>query len=270
MKKINTRKIFVLVLWILGLSGLAVSMAFATKKEGAVKIEHLNVTVAGTGDNAFIDEEDVKEYLSAQKDSILNTEKRSLDVNKIEKTLNAHPAIENADIAVEVNGDVNIDVKQRTPLLRVFNMDGESYYIDTQARLMPLSDKYTARVLVATGYIHEPYSRRYLLSVHDMVKNESLSQASLLDELYALADYISKDSILTDLVQQINVDNNNEFELYPAIGDHKIVFGDATDIVEKFNNLKIFYAEGLNKTDSWNKYSIINIKYKNQVVCTKK
>jgi hypothetical protein len=32
----------------------------------------------------------------------------------------------------------------------------------------------------------------------------------------------------------------------------------------------MFYTEGLNKTDGWNKYSIINIKYKNQVVCTKK
>ena len=39
---------------------------------------------------------------------------------------------------------------------------------------------------------------------------------------------------------------------------------------EKFEKLKMFYTEGLNKTDGWNKYSTINIKYKNQVVCTKK
>jgi cell division protein FtsQ len=48
------------------------------------------------------------------------------------------------------------------------------------------------------------------------------------------------------------------------------VFGDAKDFEEKFEKLKTFYTEGLNKTDGWNKYSTINIKYKNQVVCTKK
>lgn len=270
MKKINTKKIITLVLWILGLSGLAASLAFASRKEKLVKIEHLNVNVSGSGENSFIDEEDVKDYLSEQKDSVVNIEKAKLDVNKIEKTLNAHPAIENADISVDVNGDVSIEVMQRTPLLRVFCEDGESYYIDTQAKLMPLSDKYTARVLIATGYIYEPYARRYQLSVKDIAKSEVFSKTSVLDDLYALADYISKDSTLADLVQQINVTKDKEFELYPSIGDHKIMFGEATDIEEKFNNLKVFYTEGLNKTNGWNKYSVINIKYKNQVVCTKK
>jgi len=270
MKKINAKKIITLVLWILGLSGLAVSLAFASRKEKLVKTEHLSVNVSGSGENSFIDEEDVKDYLSGQKDSVVNIEKAKLDVNKIEKTLNAHPAIENADISVDVNGDVSIEIIQRTPLLRVFCEDGESYYIDTQAKLMPLSDKYTARVLIATGYIYEPYARRYQLSVKDIAKSEVFSKTSVLDDLYALADYISKDSTLADLVQQINVTKDKEFELYPSIGDHKIVFGEATDIEEKFNNLKVFYTEGLNKTDGWNKYSVINIKYKNQVVCTKK
>jgi cell division protein FtsQ len=71
-------------------------------------------------------------------------------------------------------------------------------------------------------------------------------------------------------VHQINVTNEKELELYLAVGNHKIIFGDANDIEEKFKKLKIFYTEGLNKTDGWNKYSVINVKYKNQVVCTKK
>ena len=71
-------------------------------------------------------------------------------------------------------------------------------------------------------------------------------------------------------MHQINVTNEKELELYLAVGNHKIIFGDANDIEEKFKKLKIFYTEGLNKTDGWNKYSVINVKYKNQVVCTKK
>jgi cell division protein FtsQ len=85
-----------------------------------------------------------------------------------------------------------------------------------------------------------------------------------------MADYIRKDSVLNNLVHQIKVLPDKEFELYLAIGNHKILFGEAVDIEAKFKKLKLFYTDGLNKTDGWNKYSIINIKYKNQVVCTKK
>ena len=270
MKKLNTRKIGIAVLWIIGLSGLVASMAFVSRKSADVKVEHVNVNILNPELNNFIEESDVKEYLQAQDNSMLEQEKSSVDVNTIEKTLNAHPAIENADIAVDINGDVDIQVKQRTPLFRIINADGESYYIDTQARPMPLSDKYTARVLVATGELHEPYARRYQYTVNQIAANKAFAEACLLDDLYLLADYIAKDTVLNSLIQQINVTPTREFELYPSIGGHKIVFGPATGIEEKFTNLKVFYTEGLNRTNGWNKYAVINIKYKNQVVCTKK
>ncbi len=269
MKKINFRKIVIIVLWIIGLSGLLTSLAFATGKEKNVVAQNLLVSVSNTEVNTFIDEEDVKEFFNERKDSILNTSLKNIDVNNLEKALNSHPAVENAEISVDINGDVVINVKQRTPLVRVINMDGESYYIDDRSKLMPLN-KYTARVLVATGFINEPYATRYQVPVNDLAKNEAFSKTSVLDDIYAVSSYIAKDSVLTSLIHQINVNADKELELYPSIGEHVIVFGEATDIEEKFRKLKLFYTEGLNKTDGWNKYSIINIKYKNQVVCTKK
>ena len=59
-------------------------------------------------------------------------------------------------------------------------------------------------------------------------------------------------------------------ELYPAVGGHKIIFGTTEDMEEKFEKLKVFYKEGLSSIDSWTNYSVINLKYKNQVVCIKK
>ena len=88
--------------------------------------------------------------------------------------------------------------------------------------------------------------------------------------IFTISLYSSQDSVLNSLIHQINITPDKEIELYPAIGDHKIIFGEGNDFEEKFNKLKLFYTEGLNKTDGWNKYSVINIKYKNQVVCTKK
>jgi cell division protein FtsQ len=66
------------------------------------------------------------------------------------------------------------------------------------------------------------------------------------------------------------INTDKEIELYPAVGGHKIIFGKGDDIEEKFEKLKVFYREGLNSIDSWNKYSSINLKYKSQVVCIKR
>jgi cell division protein FtsQ len=92
----------------------------------------------------------------------------------------------------------------------------------------------------------------------------------MLDDIYEMATYIANDTLLNGLIHQLSINEDKEFEMYPSIGDHKIIFGGATDIAEKFEKLKLFYREGLNKTDNWKKYTIVNLKYKNQVVCTKK
>ena len=135
---------------------------------------------------------------------------------------------------------------------------------------MPLSDKYTARVLVVNGNIHEPFVRRNMYTVKEIAKNEIFKEVSMLDDIYEMATFIANDSVLSPLIQQLSITSEKEFEMFPAVGNHKIIFGEATNIEEKFEKLKLFYKEGLNKTDNWNKYAIVNLKYSNQVVCTKK
>ena len=48
-----------------------------------------------------------------------------------------------------------------------------------------------------------------------------------------------------------------------------IVIGEVYNLESKFNKLMLFYEEGLSKT-GWNEYKTINLKYKDQVVCTKR
>lgn len=155
-------------------------------------------------------------------------------------------------------------------MLRVFNSSGESYYIDSTGRIMPLSFKSTSRVLVANGFLNEPFARRYQFSMQDINNNENLKAITKLDDLYEITGKLYADSCLRSLIHQIYVDQNGEFVLIPAIGKQQILLGkSADDLSHKLNKLKLFYLEGLNKTDSWNKYSSINLKYKNIVVCTK-
>ena len=70
-------------------------------------------------------------------------------------------------------------------------------------------------------------------------------------------------------ITAIAFDEKNEIVLYPRVGDHKIILGVAGDFKNKFEKLKVFYRQGLGKV-GWDRYSMINLKYHNQVVCTKR
>jgi len=270
LKKINYKKIFVVLFWLFTFAGLTTTLGFISKREKNVIARELNINIFNADENPFLSDNDVKQFLAERKEPVLNTAYKDIDIPGLEKALNSHPAIENAEVSGDINGEIKIDITQRTPVLRVINKDGESYYIDSQSKLMPLNDNYSARVLVATGEIYEPFARRYQFSVDQIKKNKLFSEVSILDDILDVSVYVNNDSCLSHLIQQVNVNADRELELFPAIGNHKIIFGDAKNIAEKFNKLKLFYTQGLNKSDGWAKYSQINLKYKNLVVCTKK
>ncbi len=270
MKKINFKKIGVLVLWFLGIAGLISSLAFVTASENKVKGKKVDIVIEKDDDNSFLDEDDILNFLKDRNDTFVNQPMKDINVYKIERALNTHPSIASSEVAVTVNGDVSISIKQRKPIVRIINSKGESFYIDNHATVMPLADHYTARVLIVNGFIPEKYSQFYNISVPQIEKDSAFKAITVIDDIYEVANYIKNDSLLNSLIIQMYINNDREIELYPAIGNQKIIFGNDDDIADKFEKLKIFYTQGLNSVDGWNKYSIINLKYKNQVVCIKK
>ncbi len=270
MRKINYRKLLIAGLWIFAIAGLTVSLAFVSKSEKNTVVQQLNISIHNNEENLFLKEKDIEKFLKSRNKAIVSSKFKNISIPELEKVLNSHPAVENAEVSSDINGDVNVNITQRTPVCRIFNLDGESYYIDSQSKLMPLNENYSARVIVANGFITEPYARRYQYSVSQIKDNKLFREVSILDDVLDVATYINADTTLSSLIHQVYVNEEKELELFPAIGNHKIIFGKAELLSEKFNKLKLFYTQGLNKADSWTKYATINLKYKNLVVCTKK
>ena len=71
------------------------------------------------------------------------------------------------------------------------------------------------------------------------------------------------------MIEQIYVNQYEEFTLIPKVGRQKIIFGKYEDVEDKFNRLELFYAEGMSR-EGWQKYKTINLKYRRQVVCEKR
>ena len=74
---------------------------------------------------------------------------------------------------------------------------------------------------------------------------------------------------MNNQIEQICVFPNKEVELIPRVGRFRIVLGALDDFEEKLNKLRLFYDQAIPKV-GWDKYSVIDLKYKNQIVCTKK
>jgi cell division protein FtsQ len=134
----------------------------------------------------------------------------------------------------------------------VFSLAGKSFYIDSNIRVLPLSDKFSARLPVFTGYANNP---GFL----------SKADSALLTDVKSLSIALQSDSFLMAMIDQVDITLQRRFEMIPKIGNQLIVFGNAEDIAAKFEKLKLFYKNVITKS-GFSKYSIIDLQYKNQVV----
>ena len=141
--------------------------------------------------------------------------------------------------------------------------------MDSNGKLMLWNPNFTPRMLVVSGDIKETYEAWHRTSMDELINNDTLKTHTLLDDFYSMARFILADEFWSAHVEQIYVNNHGEMELVPKVGNHKIIFGTSYQMEEKFWKLKTFYKEGLNFT-GWESYDTLNLKFENQVVCTKK
>lgn len=253
--------------WVLLLTVLVVILGFVSTVQKDKKCSDITINIDQKEGNYFIDKDDIYSMMYHEVDSIIGRPLTEIQTEKLEYKINNHPSIYNSEIHKTVNGNLVINVQQRKPIVRVFAADGDSYYLDETGRVMPPSTKYTSRVFVANGFIYDSFLDINELSVNQF--EDSLKTESLIDDIFAFAQFIQNDPLWKAQIEQLYVNKDFEIELIPRVGNHRIVFGDATEIAKKFNKLKIFYAKGLSMT-GWNEYSVINLKYANQIVCKKR
>ena len=134
----------------------------------------------------------------------------------------------------------------------------------------------SAAVPFANGFIYDKEAGHKVRTVEKNEISDTSFHPLTIEKVYMLADYIRHHEFWNDQVQQVFVNADGDLELIPRVGNHTIILGDVTagqngekELNEKFKKLFLFYKEGLSK-QGWDKYSAINLKYKDQVVCTKK
>jgi cell division protein FtsQ len=244
------------MLWVLFLAVVAVILFSAVRSRSRSMADDTRVEIIPlAGDSYLIRESDVRQLLLRTFGNTLKgTELARLPIEEIEQVLEKNTFIANADVYVDGQKALNIKVTQREPVLRVMDTSGGNYYIDKNGTKMQTSEHFAAHVLVATGKLPT-----YTADFMDRKRNR-------LRDAFMLTQRIQEDEFLKGFVQQIHLNNNEEFVLVPLIGDQLIVLGSIRRLEEKIKYLKEFYLKGMPYA-GWRKYSRINLKYTDQVVC---
>ena len=201
--------------------------------------------------------------------NVIGASVSSINTKNIEQILRQYSSIKSAEVYVTLEGDIRVEIEQRNPIFRIINKRGQSYYVDQEGTLMPLSSKYSSHVLIVNGNIVEHFEINRTSDINCDTSEENWKTNRLVCDLYQLCKFIYEDDFWRSQIQQIYVSDEWEFELIPRVGAHIIYFGDINNYEKKFRNLRAFYLQGLNNI-GWNKYEEISLRFDNQVICTKR
>jgi cell division protein FtsQ len=241
---------------------------FICNKEKIQKISALKIRIVDSTENQFIRSADIRNILDQKKYFRFGQDITSLNLEDMEKSLRTRQIINQAEAFITEPGVLHVEIRQKTPFVRVFNRYGQGYYLDRMGNVIPVSGSFSPFVMVASGFIAEPFTIGKTLNIFE-VKHDSLPRSlHTIYDVYKLAEFITADEFWNAQIEQIYVNNHYEFELIPRVGSHVIEMGKVEHLDEKFENLKILYLRGFNNL-GWNQYDKISLKYKNQVVCTK-
>ena len=259
------RKLKILFVWLCLAAYLVFSLGFVRTRYNEQVCVAINVNITDSAKNKFVTQDDVMKVLLENGVRILGHPQVAINTVDLENLLSEGPFVKKASVYKTVDGTLNADITQRRPVLRVINQRGQSYYLDSEGIILPVSPDYTSRVLVANGHIAEQLNSGSVRSIFeaDAGKNR------VFFDLYTLAMFIDSSELWKAQITQIYVNSKFEFEMIPRVGAHVIKLGNASNYEDKFRKLEAFYRYGLNSM-GWNRYREINLKYDNQIVCTKR
>jgi cell division protein FtsQ len=200
------------------------------------------------GGQAVLGKNQIEKMIRTNRVNPVGRQLSQIRTSEIEKVLQKGDFIRKAEVYKTIGGTVKIRIYQRVPVLRVMSSSGSDYCIDNEGKVMPVPRGFATCVPIATGNISESYAQQ---------------------KLYDLISYLQKNNYWNNRIEQIDVGTDLEVQLVPSSGNHIVILGKIENYRTQLDKLKFFYEKGLNKV-GWNKYSVINLNYKNQVVCTLK
>ncbi len=224
----------------------------------------LRVTIADSAQYHFVTKRDISNTIIGKNGNPVGRPVRDIRLSEVENTMSRYSELKTAEAYMTIDGIMHVYADQRTPVLRLMPNEGGDYYIDNEGIVVRRRNLYTPRLHIVGGNINISQAMLNGVSVLDTsIKN------TILKDIFKLVKYINGHDFWSAQIDQIYVDNNDEIDLIPRVGNNRIHLGTSEDFEKKLRNLKVFYEKVLPEV-GWNRYSVINLAFRDQIVCTRR
>lgn len=240
-------------LGIIALTAVGLLMGLVKKKDAAQECVSMRVMVEGK--ETFINQEDISDLVKARFGDIIGKPLKDIPAQQIEKALVDLPYVSSAEIYADMDGVLQVAVKQREVVVRIINAQGQEYYVDTKGAKMPVTLKYVPHVLIANGYIREGYREALDTVETDLVRS-----------LIKIVRYVKDDPLWSNQIVQLYVNGQGDIEIVPRVGKQQLILGNADNIKGKLKRIEAFYKNILPRVGS-DAYARVNVKYEDQIIC---
>jgi cell division protein FtsQ len=229
-------------------------IAFSERQQGTVAVKDIIIKVENVNENQFLDEQDVVDLMQLDQENLKGATLDRLNLKEIETRIKSNRFVQDAELYSDLKGNLIVKTTLRRPIARIVRNDGPDGYIAEDGTVMPVSDKFTTRVVLLSGAFS-----RLLLQADNL--NKSIEGKQLMEML----TIIREDEFWRAQIAQLDIDNNVRVNIFPQVGGQLIEFGKPENLEGKFKKLKIFYKEILPQK-GWNAYQRVNLEYEGQII----
>lgn len=234
---------------------LLIVVAVAEAKQAARVCRRIDITIACRRGQRFVEEAEVFDQLASRTTNpVLGAPFQGLSTRDIGHTIRAHRFVKEVVAYKNWKGDLRIKILPRRPLARIVYADQHSRYVDEDGTLLPLSDRYTARVLLIE-------SERLPSSNEQKLQDQAHGAA-----LLALLSTIDSDPFWRDQIVYMHINEKGRLVMYMQIGKQYVEFGRLEATEDKLARLALFYKE-IAPYKGWNTYRRVNVEFDNQIIC---
>ena len=258
MKKFLKILLIIPVLYLLIIPGFMASSTNSKPCGGIV------IDISDSSDYHFVTKKQLLNLAYGNSGRIVGKPVKEVSVSEIENRINVLRELKKAEAYMTVDGMVHVFVEQRNPVMRIMPDNGGDFFVDEEGVVMRRRNLYNPRLHIIKGNVNISAAMLNGVSVLD-----TSIKKSVLKDIYPLLNYINDDRFWSAQIDQIYVDGNDEIDLIPRAGNQQIHLGTVENFEGKLRNLEAFYDKVL-PVVGWNKYSLINLEYKDQIVCKKR
>lgn len=233
---------------------LGAIIAFTEGRQEELVVGDVRVRIENLSGNHFLDEQDILKLMDFDQVAMKGARFSEVNMREVERKISRQPYVKDAQLYSDMKGNIIVRASLRRPIARIVRSDGPDGYIAEDGTIMPVSEKFTSRVLLIGGSY-----------VPTLLKQKSLGQSEEGQMLMHVIGTIREDEFWSAQIAQLNIDSKMRITMLPQVGSERIEFGKPERVEQKFNKLMIFYKEVLPRM-GWNKYSRVNLEYAGQIV----